>query len=151
MNTQPLFLQWLNQLLSELFLLWHSLTSGLSNSWMCTMPFLIANFMKMSIWLNLLALVQVTSLLFASSIRLPMGLNRLLGLGMTASQRNSLALVLHNLSVILLLIYIHGGQCILILIYVDDIIVTGSSAILVQYVINKLNANFYPKQLGALD
>lgn len=39
----------------------------------------------------------------------------------------------------------------LILIYVDDILVTGSSPTLVQSVVNKLNATFSLKHLRSLD
>lgn len=50
-----------------------------------------------------------------------------------------------------LLVYNLHGHCIYILIYVDDIFITGSSLKLVQVAITKLNGAFYLKQLGDLD
>nr|KYP62479.1 Retrovirus-related Pol polyprotein from transposon TNT 1-94 [Cajanus cajan] len=50
-----------------------------------------------------------------------------------------------------LLIYKQSQVCIYMLIYVDDIIVTGNSHSLVQSFISKLNGVFALKQLGDLD
>lgn len=50
-----------------------------------------------------------------------------------------------------LLVYTHSAICIYILIYVDDIIITGSSSSAVQEVINKLVGVFALKQFGAFD
>jgi histone deacetylase 1/2 len=43
------------------------------------------------------------------------------------------------------------GHCTYVLIYVDDILVTGSSPNLIQDVISKLNSHFALKQLGPVD
>jgi histone deacetylase 1/2 len=43
------------------------------------------------------------------------------------------------------------GYCTYVLIYVDDILVTGSSPNLIQDVISKLNSHFALKQLGSVD
>lgn len=50
-----------------------------------------------------------------------------------------------------LLIYNQNGACIYLLIYVDDILITGSSASQVHELIHKLNHIFALKQLGKLD
>lgn len=50
-------------------------------------------------------------------------------------------------------LFIHtvGGHCTYVLIYVDDIIVIGSSSTRITQLIAKLNSEFAPKQLGDLD
>jgi histone deacetylase 1/2 len=50
-----------------------------------------------------------------------------------------------------LLVHSHKGHCTYVLIYVDDILVTGSAPQLIQNVISKLNASFALKQLGQVD
>jgi histone deacetylase 1/2 len=50
-----------------------------------------------------------------------------------------------------LLVKCHNGQCTYVLVYVDDILITGSSPQLIQEVITKLNIQFALKQLGQLD
>lgn len=45
----------------------------------------------------------------------------------------------------------HNGHGLFVLVYVDDIIITGSSTPMIQHLINKLNAKFALKQLGDLD
>lgn len=50
-----------------------------------------------------------------------------------------------------LLIYKKNGQCVYMLIYVDDIIITGSSSCLIQQMITQLNHVFAFKQLGDLE
>lgn len=47
--------------------------------------------------------------------------------------------------------YVKGDAKLYVLIYVDDIIVTGSSSSLIQSLISKLNVKFALKQLGQLD
>ncbi|MCI33550.1 retrovirus-related Pol polyprotein from transposon TNT 1-94, partial [Trifolium medium] len=44
-----------------------------------------------------------------------------------------------------------GSLHLIVLVYVDDIIITGSSLPQIQQLISKLNAEFALKQLGALD
>jgi histone deacetylase 1/2 len=50
-----------------------------------------------------------------------------------------------------LLVNCHNGTCTYVLIYVDDILITGSSPALVHDVIVKLNMQLALKQLGQLD
>jgi histone deacetylase 1/2 len=50
-----------------------------------------------------------------------------------------------------LLVRSHKGQYTYVLIYVDDILVTGSAPQLIQDVISKLNVSFALKQLGEVD
>jgi histone deacetylase 1/2 len=50
-----------------------------------------------------------------------------------------------------LLVRSHKGQHTYVLIYVDDILVTGSAPQLIQDVISKLNVSFALKQLGQVD
>lgn len=50
-----------------------------------------------------------------------------------------------------LLIFNKHGCCLLILIYVDDIIITGSSNTAINLIVNKLNDTFSLKQLGTLE
>jgi histone deacetylase 1/2 len=50
-----------------------------------------------------------------------------------------------------LLVQSQKGYCTYVLIYVDDILVTGSSPNLIQDVISKLNSHFALKQLGSVD
>lgn len=50
-----------------------------------------------------------------------------------------------------LLVYAHNGCCIYTLVYVDDIIITGSSPTAVQSVIDRLTTVFALKQFEALD
>ncbi|XP_058784278.1 uncharacterized mitochondrial protein AtMg00810-like [Vicia villosa] len=47
--------------------------------------------------------------------------------------------------------YLEGGHTVYILVYVDDIIITGSSSSLLQDIITKLNVAFSLKHLGDLD
>lgn len=48
-------------------------------------------------------------------------------------------------------VFSQGANTIYMLVYVDDIIVTGNSAQLIQQLINRLHSNFALKQIGALD
>lgn len=41
--------------------------------------------------------------------------------------------------------------CTYVLVYVDDIIITGGSSVLIQHLVDKLNSSFALKQLGKLD
>ena len=50
-----------------------------------------------------------------------------------------------------LFIYTHQKHTVYILVYVDDIIITGSSVSLIQQLTSKLNTAFSLKQLGHLD
>ncbi|MCH96987.1 retrovirus-related pol polyprotein from transposon TNT 1-94, partial [Trifolium medium] len=50
-----------------------------------------------------------------------------------------------------LFIYSKNSQVVYLLVYVDDIIITGSSTSLVQQLVNQLNSIFSLKQLGDLD
>ncbi|CAJ2668996.1 unnamed protein product [Trifolium pratense] len=50
-----------------------------------------------------------------------------------------------------LFIYSHNRQVVYLLVYVDDIIITGSSLTLVQHLVTKLDSVFSLKQLGNLD
>lgn len=50
-----------------------------------------------------------------------------------------------------LFIYSRGSTCLYLLIYVDDILISGSLSTLVHDLIHKLNAKFALKQLGQLD
>lgn len=47
--------------------------------------------------------------------------------------------------------YKSNSQVVYLLVYVDDIIITGSSSILIQQLTDKLNSSFSLKQLGHLD
>nr|KYP31309.1 Retrovirus-related Pol polyprotein from transposon TNT 1-94 [Cajanus cajan] len=47
--------------------------------------------------------------------------------------------------------YQHQTHTIFILVYVDDIIITGSSSLLIQQITNQLDSIFSLKQLGSLD
>lgn len=47
--------------------------------------------------------------------------------------------------------YVSQGNTIYILVYVDDIIITGNSSSLLHTIITKLNVSFSLKQLGDLD
>jgi histone deacetylase 1/2 len=49
-----------------------------------------------------------------------------------------------------LLVHSQNGHCTYVLIYVDDILVTGSAPSLIQDVISKLNSHFAVKQLVQL-
>jgi histone deacetylase 1/2 len=49
------------------------------------------------------------------------------------------------------LVYNHSGSTIYVLIYVDDILLTGSAPQLIQDLINKLHQQFLLKQLGQID
>jgi histone deacetylase 1/2 len=64
----------------------------------------------------------------------------LLQMGFTASKCDPSLLVLHQ-----------QGACIYVLIYVDDILITGSAPHLIQDLIHKLNIKFALKQLGEVD
>ena len=48
-------------------------------------------------------------------------------------------------------VYCKGSTMLLVLVYVDDIIVTGSNNLLMNQLISSLNACFALKDLGALD
>ncbi|MCH87664.1 retrovirus-related Pol polyprotein from transposon TNT 1-94 [Trifolium medium] len=50
-----------------------------------------------------------------------------------------------------LLVHSHNGTVTYVLIYVDDILITGSAPHIIQDLINKLNVHFALKQLGQLD
>ena len=50
-----------------------------------------------------------------------------------------------------LLVFKTVSDCLYLLIYVDDIIITGSSSVLIQKLITKLHAVFALKQLGNLE
>jgi histone deacetylase 1/2 len=50
-----------------------------------------------------------------------------------------------------LLVQTKNGSCIYVLIYVDDILITGSSSQLISDLISKLNTHFALKQLGPVD
>jgi len=50
-----------------------------------------------------------------------------------------------------LFVYKDKGHIIYILVYVDDIIITGTSNVLVQQLTTKLHSDFSLKQLGKLD
>jgi len=50
-----------------------------------------------------------------------------------------------------LFIYTHQKYTVYILVYVDDIIITGNSVSLIQQLTSKLNTAFFLKQLGHLD
>jgi histone deacetylase 1/2 len=61
-------------------------------------------------------------------------------MGFTASKCDPSLMVLHQ-----------QGACIYVLIYVDDILITGSAPHLIQDLIHKLNIKFALKQLGEVD
>nr|KYP36155.1 Retrovirus-related Pol polyprotein from transposon TNT 1-94 [Cajanus cajan] len=50
-----------------------------------------------------------------------------------------------------LLVYSHGNHVIYILVYVDDIIITGNNSYVLQSIISQLNSAFSFKDLGRLD
>ena len=50
-----------------------------------------------------------------------------------------------------LFVYKNKGHIIYILVYVDDIIITGTSNVVIQQLTTKLHSNFSLKQLGKLD
>ena len=50
-----------------------------------------------------------------------------------------------------LFVYKSKGHIIYILVYVDDIIITGTSNVVIQQLTTKLHSNFSLKQLGKLD
>lgn len=50
-----------------------------------------------------------------------------------------------------LFVYSNNGVCAYVLIYVDDILITGNSDNIIQDFINKLHLQFALKQLGALE
>lgn len=64
----------------------------------------------------------------------------LLGLGFTSSRCDPS-----------LFVYSKASHIIYMLVYVDDIIVTGNSSSLIQHIISQLHSNFALKQLGELD
>lgn len=47
--------------------------------------------------------------------------------------------------------YVHDGTMVYLLVYVDDIILTGNSPAMIKSLSNKLNSVFALKQLGSLD
>lgn len=106
---------------------------------------------KRCTWNNLRGSRQQISLLFASSIRPFMGSNRLPGPGLSAWKLHFYKGFTASKCDPSLFIFQQATHCILVLVYVDDILVTGSSLSHIQALIDNLHTVFVLKQLGNLD
>lgn len=106
---------------------------------------------RTSIWLNLLVLrIPNISLWCVNYISLYMGLTKLLELGMISLQVFYLKLGFHNSYVDSSLIVRTVGTSIIVLLFLVDIIITGSATYSIQQVIEDLTKEFDIKDLGYL-